>query len=310
MGFLTGTRCSRPARQRLPVRSDDTRGRAVFHCLQLGLLAALLCGANVASAGTAPPLIVTTTIDKNDGICSADCSLREAIGTANVRAGTDTIIMASGDYVLSGVLGDLEFAGNVVLDGSAGNVEINGSALPRIVQLERGVSAEIHGAELIGRVVDFIGTGTGGQLLLSGATVRVIGETVTGDITYREGAGGIEVAIDSATLALALNEGQPDTVGVRLANARGAAVEIGAGMAGVISGNASLEGTAATLSGPLEYRYNDTDTAIDTTVATAFGDVAVAVPEFVRDVSGTTIAIGLVDAPQLSANLHFEFTDL
>src|SRR4051812_37608201 len=36
-------------------------------------------------------LLVTKTDDTNDGVCDADCSLREAVGAANVSAGDDVI---------------------------------------------------------------------------------------------------------------------------------------------------------------------------------------------------------------------------
>ncbi len=37
------------------------------------------------------PFVVTKTADTNDGLCNADCSLREAIVAANANPGVDTI---------------------------------------------------------------------------------------------------------------------------------------------------------------------------------------------------------------------------
>ena len=39
---------------------------------------------------------VTKTADTNDGVCDADCSLREAVSAANAAAGADTIDFAAG----------------------------------------------------------------------------------------------------------------------------------------------------------------------------------------------------------------------
>jgi CSLREA domain-containing protein len=55
----------------------------------------------------APTLSVTKTADTNDGICDIDCSLREAILTANSTTGDDTIVLPAGSYVLT-IGGSLE----------------------------------------------------------------------------------------------------------------------------------------------------------------------------------------------------------
>ena len=49
----------------------------------------------------AATLTVTKGADKNDGVCDADCSLREAIGAANAAFGADTVELPVGTYTLN-----------------------------------------------------------------------------------------------------------------------------------------------------------------------------------------------------------------
>ncbi|TFH35105.1 MAG: CSLREA domain-containing protein, partial [Anaerolineales bacterium] len=49
-----------------------------------------------------PEFVVTKTADTNDGLCSADdCSLREAVITANACPGPQTIRLPAGHYPLT-----------------------------------------------------------------------------------------------------------------------------------------------------------------------------------------------------------------
>ena len=66
-------------------------------------------------------LTVTKTADTNDGVCDADCSLREAIAAA---VNGDTITVPAGTYNLS--LGDLPILVNITINGTgAGSTIIN-----------------------------------------------------------------------------------------------------------------------------------------------------------------------------------------
>ncbi len=59
------------------------------------LVLALLCASFVVAqppiTDAAGPFVVTKTADTNDGVCGADCSLREAISSANAAGGNSTI---------------------------------------------------------------------------------------------------------------------------------------------------------------------------------------------------------------------------
>lgn len=64
------------------------------------LILALLTGFG-CSAALAADIQVTKTEDSNDGVCNADCSLREAIQHANSTVGEDRILLPAGTYRLT-----------------------------------------------------------------------------------------------------------------------------------------------------------------------------------------------------------------
>jgi CSLREA domain-containing protein len=110
------------------------------------------CGGG-AVACTAPEFVVTKTADTNDGVCSgADCSLREAVIRANACAGTQTIRIPAGTYVLTRAgagedaasTGDLDLTGNVTILGD-GRPVIDGNAADRIFDVKPGVTASLSG---------------------------------------------------------------------------------------------------------------------------------------------------------------------
>ena len=62
------------------------------------LLTMLLAVWSIGDVAQGANLTVTKTDDTNDGVCNADCSIREAIGDA---AAGDTIDIPSGTYTLT-----------------------------------------------------------------------------------------------------------------------------------------------------------------------------------------------------------------
>lgn len=63
-----------------------------------GFTALLTCALTQA---TAADLLVSKFSDSNDGVCNADCSLREAVHHANMTAEEDRIILQAGTYTLN-----------------------------------------------------------------------------------------------------------------------------------------------------------------------------------------------------------------
>jgi CSLREA domain-containing protein len=79
----------------------------------------LLAVAPPVWAGANQPIIVTTTADEN-GTCNANCSLREAITTANANAGADTIefnIPGAGPHTIAPALDLPEIDDRLTIDG-------------------------------------------------------------------------------------------------------------------------------------------------------------------------------------------------
>src|SRR4051812_48659275 len=69
----------------------------------IALIAALplMVSMLVPRVALAASFVVTKITDTNDGVCDADCSLREAIVATNAAAGPDTITLPAGTYTLS-----------------------------------------------------------------------------------------------------------------------------------------------------------------------------------------------------------------
>lgn len=96
----------------------------------------------VASAAVdAATFTVTKLGDSNDGLCNADCSLREAIRAANAQVGTDTIVLPAGTLTLSipgrgenlAAIGDLDITSNVEISGQGvGSTTIDGRGIDRV----------------------------------------------------------------------------------------------------------------------------------------------------------------------------------
>jgi CSLREA domain-containing protein len=89
---------------------------------------------------------VTKTADTNDGVCDADCSLREAIDAANNAAGADTITFAlptDSTIILSG--SQLPpIADTLTIDGRAvPGLVINGGNDSRVFQVDSGATATL-----------------------------------------------------------------------------------------------------------------------------------------------------------------------
>src|SRR5512146_1431246 len=82
-------------RVRIHVRS------LTWPALLIVLLLSLLGSAVFVTPVHAATFTVTKTTDTNDGVCNADCSLREAISAANASPGADTITLPAGTYQLT-----------------------------------------------------------------------------------------------------------------------------------------------------------------------------------------------------------------
>ena len=117
--------------------TQDGLGLITVAALVAAIIASLLLSARPALGAT---FTVSTTADTNDGICDADCSLREAIVAANAAGGADTITLPAGAYTLTtpgagenaAATGDLDITDDLTINGAgAATTIIDGGSLDR-----------------------------------------------------------------------------------------------------------------------------------------------------------------------------------
>ena len=117
--------------------------------LGLGLIWALLCLLSIEPALVVADADFTVTkfTDSNDGICDADCSLREAIIAANALSDFDTIDLLAGTYFLTisgagenaAATGDLDITAPLAIIGTSSNLTIiDGGGLDRVFDIHNG----------------------------------------------------------------------------------------------------------------------------------------------------------------------------
>jgi CSLREA domain-containing protein/uncharacterized repeat protein (TIGR02543 family) len=108
-------------------------------CPTLLLICVLQWTVQGTPSAHAATFIVTKTEDTNDGVCDADCSLREAIIAANADPAADTITLGAGTYLLTiagtyenaAADGDLDITSSITLNGAgAEQTIIDGSGFP------------------------------------------------------------------------------------------------------------------------------------------------------------------------------------
>lgn len=131
--------------------------RFLIAILAAGLLVAAILGGTVQAAS----ITVNTTDDELNA--DGDCSLREAIQSANADAtvdsctagsGADTITVPPGTYTLSiagafedaNATGDLDITAPLIINGAGAGVSIiDGAALDRVFHIHLGISVELNG---------------------------------------------------------------------------------------------------------------------------------------------------------------------
>ena len=129
---------------------------------------------------------VTKFTDSNDGICDADCSLREAIAAANLRPSPDQIQLESGTYLLTiptlrdsendsvdeddNAIGDLDIADDLVLVGKgAAATIIDGNQGDRVLEVLSTAKVTVEDLTIRNGLMSEMGGGlsNSGTLLLN-----------------------------------------------------------------------------------------------------------------------------------------------
>ncbi len=141
-----------------------------------------------AFSAAAATFTVTKIEDTNDGVCDADCSLREAVGAANAAAGDDVIDFSS----LFDTAQTITLTGSEIVIGANGTLTINGPGadlltisgnnLSRIISTGPNVVASIDGIRFTaGNGAGAINTGRGGAIYNVGATLTLTNLIITGN---------------------------------------------------------------------------------------------------------------------------------
>jgi CSLREA domain-containing protein len=203
--------------------------------LGAALIALALPGAAVPQAGT---FVVDTTREGNDGECSNDCTLREAVALANSAVGS-FVQLPPGVYRISSplVLQDdvvygATFGGNNFSSGARTTV-IDARGSGRVVEVS-GSNNFLAGVTVTGGRAD-VGAGA---LVPSGANLSLYNAIVTDNVATT-GGGGVATAGSLAVFRSVIN-------GNRAGSGGGILVQPG-GIAQVF--NATLSGNTATVAG-------------------------------------------------------------
>ncbi|OGG52876.1 hypothetical protein A2851_04280 [Candidatus Kaiserbacteria bacterium RIFCSPHIGHO2_01_FULL_53_29] len=158
-----------------------------------GTMVAMFMFATPALAAT---FTVTKVADTNDGACDADCSLREAIGAANVLPGADVITVPAGTYTLSIVgagedlnaTGDLDITGDLTINGAGdATTIIDAGGIDRVLTVFPGATVFIDSVTVRNGNP---GAGFGAAGILNAGTLTLTNSTVT-DNTGDDFGGGL-----------------------------------------------------------------------------------------------------------------------
>ena len=174
-------------------------GRSIV-LTSLVFLAALAVVAAIVSVGGRPAaaatFTVTKTADTADGVCDADCSLREAIIAANASAVADTIELPAGTYTrtIAGANEDLAATGDLDIAGgsASGGLTINGDgAVTTIIDggdLDRVFHVRSGTVSISGVTIQNGSGGEGGGIYNVG-TLTLTNSTVSGNTAPSNGGG-------------------------------------------------------------------------------------------------------------------------
>lgn len=150
---------------------------------------------------------VTKTADTNDGICDADCSLREAVAAANAAGSDDSIVFSSlfdspQIITLSGSEIMINNAGALTITGPGANLlTVSGNNTSRIFQNAVGAVTSMSGMTLTGgNGASTFNNNSGGAIQNSG-NMTLTAMIITGNTTSGS-AGGIRNSSTGSQLTI------------------------------------------------------------------------------------------------------------
>ncbi|ABQ90727.1 choice-of-anchor Q domain-containing protein [Roseiflexus sp. RS-1] len=226
---------------------------AVRLCALLLLVLASTFGAPAPTTAAPQTFTVSKTVDTADGVCGADCSLREAISAANANPGADTIIVPAGTYTLTitttleddNADGDLDIRDSLTLIGAgAATTTIIAAEGDRVFHLLATATVTITGVTLRGKGET---PDSGGVLLVTPGANLILRDSVVRDGRAVRG-GGIEVRGDGVSPASASATIERVTFTANRAASLGGAISVFNGGSALLT-NVTITGNSAGNSG-------------------------------------------------------------
>ena len=149
----------------------------------------------LVQTGLAATYTVTKTADTADGMCDADCSLREAIAAANLTADNDVIEFAAlfntaQTITLGGTDLIITNNGTLIINGTgADKLTVSGNNVSRVFTNNTGANSTINNLRVMGGTgVSTVTTARGGGIYNSGGTLTLNNLIITGNTTANGGA--------------------------------------------------------------------------------------------------------------------------
>ncbi len=150
------------------------------------------CAGSTVSAIT---YTVTKTADTNDGICDADCSLREAVTAANATADNDVVAFSAlfdsaQTITLSGAEIVVASNGSLTINGPGANLlTISGNNASRILSSSANAVVNVNDLRFTaGNGAGATNTGRGGAIYNVGGTMVITNSILTGNSAANGGA--------------------------------------------------------------------------------------------------------------------------
>ncbi len=187
-------------------------------------------GSYETTAQSGPRFVVNSIADTDDTACetapAGNCTLREAINSANAAAGADTIAFSvSGTIALGSTLPAITDAAGLTIDGTGQTVIISGENAVRVAIVNAGASLNVNRLTIAngnpgssGGGLYFYGPGTltitnsaftgnsssgggiGGGLEINGGTAGITNSTFSGNNASGSLGGGIAISAGTLTI--------------------------------------------------------------------------------------------------------------
>ena len=205
----------------------------IRHALLL-LVAFALAGVPVGvGASQGSVFAVTKAEDTQDGVCDADCSLREAIDAANSSPGADHVVLPEGDFLINldgvqdwrgifTILDDLTISGagadRTIIDGNLRGavVRVLGAYIEiRDLTIRRGLGAiwATAGATVVERVILRDNESTSGGGIFASGTLTVTDSTIANNIAGEGGGLTVHLAQSVQIVNTTISSNRATSVG-------------------------------------------------------------------------------------------------